>query len=158
GFLTLFATGLAFLTNQTLDIYRQVTWRDKINLLELAMSYDSGDFTTVLSNTGSGPIFASKIIIYWRGGSISQPLNRIIRVNEIETIEKDSKNIKDKHAPRQTVITNFTGVASAQVIDAIANRGDKKSCIEAVLYDATNAVLDQMSSYYESDGRKLVLE
>lgn len=86
GFITLIAGALSFTVHQIAETYKQVLWRDKINVLELSTG-PSPHLRVVLSNGGDGPVFASQVVVYWRSGSYRYPIDRTVGLNSIEIVD-----------------------------------------------------------------------
>src|SRR5712692_9363005 len=115
GFITLVAGALSFSVNQASQLYKGLFWRDNLQIVEFeTRTYP--DFRVVLSNGGDGPVWASKIILYWPGGSHPFAIDRLVAVNGVETVDRGSKDYdSSKYAG---FLGNTTGVASAAVLDS----------------------------------------
>jgi hypothetical protein len=159
GFFTLLATGLVLIPHLTLSTYRLVMWRDSLDFLEISKGIEPSYLTAVLSNSGYGPVFASTVEIYWRGGNTSHALNRIVRVNEIEVIREGDP--VERKPFDLGFVSNQTGKPSKETLEAtdIANLHQvERACVRVIFMDTTNAHLDRMRPWYETRGRKLVLD
>jgi len=153
GFITLVAGALSFSVNQASQLYKGLFWRDNLQIVEFeTRTYP--DFRVVLSNGGDGPVWASKIILYWPGGSHPFAIDRLVAVNGVETVDRGSKDYdSSKYAG---FLGNTTGVASAAVLDSAHILPGDEHCFLAIAYDVGNADLLRMIGHYALDNSILV--
>jgi len=150
GFVALVGSAFIFTAHQIVDIYKQAVWKDNLNVLEFRAGR-MPHLRIVLSNGGDGPVFASAVVVTWQGGNYAMPLNKLVPVNGIETID----NPEVPNATPRPFITNYTGGATAAMFkksDMFSN--EEKQCIVAMVFDTKNYDLERMKEYYaKSDGR-----
>ena len=158
GFITLIAGALSFTVHQIAETYKQVLWRDKINVLELSTG-PSPHLRVVLSNGGDGPVFASQVVVYWRSGSYRYPIDRTVGLNSIEIVDNlQPGDPKSPLAKYDSYVGNSTGTPSAQVIAKAEISSRMQACFLPTIFDESNNDLSRMKEHYAAGSSMLATE
>src|SRR5262249_1257195 len=109
-------------------------------------------------------ILASELVAYWQNGSYKWPLDKLISVNSIETI--DNRIPHDPNSPpskyKKSWVGNSTGTPSVGMLNNAEMMGsfgddDNGKCFLASMIDVNNADLSRMKDHYERSNRRFVL-
>lgn len=157
GFITLVISGFAFIADRTSDFYKNWTWKDDAHVVSLTTGL-SPNFSLVVSNTGSGPIFVSDIIINWQRGNSSLNVNQRIGAGEFLRVgDAAIPGAPDYNAfvysrsgrPSQDVVNNAA-------IDEVNT--PNKHCFLLVYFLPDSGDIERMSKFYSDNGQKLATE
>jgi hypothetical protein len=139
--------------------YKNLFWKDEVSVLYFRTGLIP-QFITILSNAGDGPIFASDIIVYWRGGNVPYPIHRTITANEFLTINTnfDDASLFTKY---DGYLSNKSGIPSNDLIENANLTGqDTKdpACFMPVFFNEDNTDIQRMNTRYRLDDTKIISE
>jgi hypothetical protein len=157
GFITLLISGFAFIADRTTDFYRNLTWKDDVRVLSLVTGLYP-NFSVVVSNIGSGPVFVSDIVLNWRGGNASLYINERINAGDVFALKG---NVVLPERDYDAFVYSRSGQPSQQVLEEAQfdheTRLDKH-CFLTIYSLPDSGDIARMNDYYGKNGNKLVVE
>jgi len=163
GFAALVASAMAFVIDRTNEVYKNVHWTDKVTIIDFRTGPAEGSnvypqFSSVVLNSGDGPIFVSDFLIFWRGGNIQYFVNKLIQPNDFAIVHDPKLN----YGRYSVVASNNTGEPTEEILKNTwfvdLGNPQKPQCFLAIVYSKDNVDLKRMEPYYRSINRKLVSE
>lgn len=151
GFITILAGVATYVFHEATDLYKQL-FRQELNVLELETE-QTPFLKITMQNNGVGPVYASELVVSWRGGSYRYPIGKVVALNSIETIDNLPN---DPFLGKFTWLHNKSGVVSDDILHDAVIMGDhfdsKTTCILVGIFDKNNADLLRMSDFMSEHG------
>lgn len=111
-----------------------------------------------MQNSGTGPIYVSNLSVNWRGELTTFPLDKVVDINVIETVNNFPK---DPLLDKFQWIQNKSGTPSPDVFGEAEMLGQqfdsRSSCVLASVFNKNNADLRRMSDYIGRGSTKFTL-
>jgi hypothetical protein len=153
GLITLIASALTFTIDRSWQVYKNLTWEDRVSVFEL---HSDGETThLVITNSGDGPVFVSDINIAASGDQLFIPIERVLAPNEIASITKGQGFIAG------TIIANESGSPTQAMSDSFGTGRDgfgHAFCFVVTYYSEDSPGLNLVEQRYSERGWKVVTE
>jgi len=155
GFLTLMASGFAFVAGKATDLYKAWTWKDDVHVVSLVTGL-MPKFSVVVSNVGSGPVFVSDLVINWRGNNAAFYINE--KLNSGEFLRSHDGGVPPDY---DVFVSSRSGKPSSGVLENAAPDAETdadKHCFLTVFYLPDSSDIERMEGYYRARGRSLAVD
>ncbi|HEV2545751.1 MAG TPA: hypothetical protein VGU20_00280 [Stellaceae bacterium] len=142
GFITLLATGIAFVFSKGVELYSILSWKDDIKVVELTLPGKA-----LFLNSGSGTALLSRVEIHWeqngRPESVSRQIGQTIENRAFYTFIDDEPMMKG----------GFVGTPNGDgrpFLDhaATADALSPEACFGMIFFSENNPALRQVSEHY----------
>jgi hypothetical protein len=172
GFIALFGSALSFSANQVAQLYKRVSWRDNLTLLELQAessplpnSPNSQEIRhrVIVSNDGDGPVFAHSINVDPPSATLAFPLthlsrfgfslNRLVNVNSIVLFDNTSE-IENKTS-NFAFVTNKTGKLPDNLLHSDIPRS-QETCFYLTVFNINHSGLKGLDALFRRMEQRLV--
>jgi hypothetical protein len=157
GFITLMVSGFTFIADRATELYKNMTWKDDVRVVSLTTAL-SPNFSVVISNVGSGPVFVSDIVVHWRGGNSSLHINERINAGEFLKFHDIALPGKPNY---NAFVHSLSGVPSQGVLNDAARDEEgepNKRCFLVVYFLPDSNDIERMNKFYSAHGRKLAVD
>lgn len=159
GLLTLVVSALTFTVDRGAQVYRNLFWQDRVNLIDLRWIDRSPHI--VLANNGDGPIFVSHIVLLThRKGRHLHHINKLIAPNEISVVEPKDKERIWEQSPKW--VGNESGTPTPGILAEVGELRQEgfgeQFCFTTGFFNENSSSLMMVRQHYREAGIRVVSE